>query len=141
LTWRRFLDRFYAQAGQKGSVRNKTLSTGLFSAVERPFDSLETGRVEGNSIPPELIGNVVLTLSFILVAWALLREGAKWVIKLLLTGGIVLGAAVLLGLVDNTAVGGILYWVGASISHGVEIVATWLAGTWQAMMGVEESAG
>jgi len=41
LTWRRFLDRFYALAVQKGSVRNETLSTGPFSAVERPFDSLE----------------------------------------------------------------------------------------------------
>ena len=97
--------------------------------------------MDGFSIPPELIGNVVLTLSFILVAWALLREGAKWVIKLLLTGGIVLGAAVLLGLVDNTAVGGILYWVGANISYGIQTIATWLAETWQGMMGVEEAAG
>lgn len=97
--------------------------------------------MDGSSIPPELIGNAVLTVSFVLVAWALLREGAKWVIKLLLTGGIVLGAAVLLGLVDNTAVGGILYWVGANISHGIVVVATWLAETWQGMMGVEETAG
>ena len=97
--------------------------------------------MDGSSIPPELIGNAVLTLSFVLVAWALLREGAKWVIKLLLTGGIVLGAAVLLGLVDNTAVGGILYWVGANISHGIQTIATWRAETWQGMMGVEETAG
>ena len=97
--------------------------------------------MDGFSIPPELIGNAVLTLSFILVAWALLREGAKWVIKLLLTGGIVLGAAVLLGLVDNTAVGGILYWVGANISNGIQTIAIWLAETWQGMMGVEDVAG
>ena len=96
--------------------------------------------MDGFSIPPELIGNAVLTLSFILVAWALLREGAKWVIKLLLTGGIVLGAAVLLGLVDNTAVGGILYWVGANISNGIQTIAIWLAETWQGMMGVEDVA-
>ena len=96
--------------------------------------------MEGFSVPPELIGNAVLTLSFSLVAWALLREGAKWVIKLLLTGGIVLGAAVLLGLVDNTAVGGILYWVGTNISLGIQAIATWLAETWQGMMGIEEAS-
>jgi len=97
--------------------------------------------VDGFTIPPELIGDAVLTLSFSLVAWALLREAAKWVIKLLLTFGIVLGAAVLLGLVDNTAVGGILYWVGANVSLGIQTIATWLAETWQGMMGVEEAAG
>ena len=97
--------------------------------------------MDGFTIPPELIGDAVLTLSFSLVAWALLREAAKWVIKLLLTFGIVLGAAVLLGLVDNTAVGGILYWVGANISLGIQTIATWLAETWQGMMGVEEAAG
>ena len=97
--------------------------------------------MDGFTIPPELIGDAVLTLSFSLVAWALLREAAKWVIKLLLTFGIVLGAAVLLGLVDNTAVGGILYWVGANVSLGMQTMATWLAETWQGMMGVEEAAG
>ena len=97
--------------------------------------------MDGFTIPPELIGDAVLTLSFSLVAWALLREAAKWVIKLLLTFGIVLGAAVLLGLVDNTAVGGILYWVGANVSLGMQTIATWLAETWQGMMGVEEAAG
>jgi hypothetical protein len=141
LTWRRFLDRFYAQEGQKGSVRNETLSTGLLSAVEWPIDFLEIRRLEGFSIPPEFIGNAVLTLSFVLVAWALLREGAKWTVRLLLVIGILLGAAVLLGLVDNTAIGGILYWVGVSISNGVQIVATWLAETWQGLMGMEEAAG
>jgi len=44
-------------------------------------------------------------------------------------------------MVDNTAVGGILYWVGANISHGIQTIAIWLAETWQAMMGVEEGAG
>ena len=97
--------------------------------------------MDGFTIPPELIGDAVLTLSLSLVAWALLREAAKWVIKLLLTFGIVLGAAVLLGLVDNTAVGGILYWVGANVSLGIQTIATWLAETWQGMMGVEEAAG
>jgi len=96
--------------------------------------------LEGFSIPPELIGNVVLTVSFVLVAWALLREGAKWTIRLLLMIGILLGAAVLLGLVDNTAVGGILYWVGASISNGIQVLATWLTETWQGMMGIEETS-
>ena len=97
--------------------------------------------MDGTSIPQEFIGNAVLTLAFVLVAWALLREAAKWVIKLLLTGGVLIGAAVLLGLVDNTALGGILYWVGANISLGIQIIATWLADTYQGMTGVGESTG
>lgn len=97
--------------------------------------------MEGFSIPPELIGNAVITLSFVLVAWALLREGAKWTVRLLLVIGILLGAAVLLGLVDNTAIGGILYWVGANISHGIQVVAIWLIEIWQGLVGVEETAG
>ena len=96
--------------------------------------------MEGIAIPPELIGNAVLTLSFAAVAWALLREGAKWTVRMLLVIGILLGAAVLLGLVDNTAIGGILYWVGASISNGIQVLATWLAETWQGMMGIEETS-
>lgn len=97
--------------------------------------------MDGTSIPPELIGNIALTLAFVLVAWALLREAARWLIKLLLVFGILIGAAVLLGLVDNTALGGILYWVGANISLGIQIVATWLAETWQGMTGVGEPGG
>jgi hypothetical protein len=97
--------------------------------------------VDGTSIPPELIGNIALTLAFVLVAWALLREAAKWLIKLLLVFGLLIGAAVLLGLVDNTALGGILYWVGANIGNGIQIVATWLAETWQGMTGAGEPAG
>ena len=89
------------------------------------------------------------SLLYVIAAVVVLGIAAQWLswrLKLpaifaLLVIGILLGAAVLLGFVDNTAIGGILYWVGASISNGVEIVATWLAETWQAMMGVEESAG
>ncbi len=97
--------------------------------------------MDGISIPPELIGNIALTLAFVLVAWALLREAARWLIKLLLVFGILIGAAVLLGLLDNTAAGGLLYWVGANISRGIQIVATWLAETGQGMTGVGEPAG
>lgn len=97
--------------------------------------------MDGTSIPPELIGNIALTLAFVLVAWALLREAARWLIKLLLVFGLLIGAAVLLGLLDNTVAGGILYWVGANISLGVQIVATWLAETWQEMTGVGEPSG
>jgi hypothetical protein len=96
--------------------------------------------VDGTSIPQELIGNAVLTLAFVLVAWALLKEAAKWVIKLLLVFGLLIGVAVLFGFLDNTAAAGILYWVGANISNGIQIVATWLAETWQGMTGVGETA-
>ncbi len=46
--------------------------------------------------------------------------------------------AILTGLLDNTAASGILYWVGASFSNGIRVVATWLAETWQGLTGVGE---
>ena len=96
--------------------------------------------MDGTSIPPELIGHAALTVAFVLVAWALLREAAKWTIRIALVFGVLLGGAVLVGLLDNTAAGSILYWVGANIAHGVEVVASLMAEAWQQMMGIEETA-
>ncbi|MGW8282066.1 MAG: hypothetical protein ACWGON_02095 [Gemmatimonadota bacterium] len=94
--------------------------------------------MEGTTIPPELIGNAVITVAFVLVAWALLREAAKWTIRLALVFGFLIGVAILTGLLDNTAASGILYWVGASFGNGVRAVVIWLAETWQGLTGVGE---
>ncbi|MCL7962266.1 MAG: hypothetical protein M8860_05380 [marine benthic group bacterium] len=96
--------------------------------------------LDGSTIPQQLIGNAALTAAFILVAWALLREAARWVIKGLVVFGIVVGVALLVGLLDNTAASGLLYWVGAWISDGVMAAANWLSGTWSQLTGVEETA-
>ena len=96
--------------------------------------------MDSSTIPQELIGNVALTIAFVLVAWALLREAAKWVIKLLIVFGVLVGVAIVTGFLDNTAASGLLYWIGARISEGIVAVATWLAGTWQQLTGAGESA-
>jgi hypothetical protein len=96
--------------------------------------------LDGSTIPQQLIGNVALTVAFVLVAWALLREAAGWVIKGLVVFGIVVGLAVLVGLLDNTAASGLLYWVGSWVSEGAVAAASWLAGTWSQLIGVGEPA-
>ncbi len=96
--------------------------------------------LDGNAIPQQLIGNAALTIAFVLVAWALLREAARWVIRGLVIFGVVVGVAVLLGLLDNTAASGLLYWVGSWVTEGVVAAASWLSGTWSQLIGVPESA-
>lgn len=93
--------------------------------------------MEGWPIPAELIGTAALTLAFALVAWAILREAGKWLVRLLLVLGLLLGIAVLAGVLDNSQAGGILYRVGAKVGEGVVIVATWLAETWRSLVGGE----
>ena len=97
--------------------------------------------MDASTIPQELIGNAALTIAFIIIAWALLREAAKWVIKLLIVFGVLVGVAVVTGFLDNTAVSGLLYWIGARISEGIVTLATWMADTWQQLMGNGETAG
>ena len=96
--------------------------------------------MDASTIPQELIGNAALTIAFIIIAWALLREAAKWVIKLLIVFGVLVGVAVVTGFLDNTAVSGLLYWIGAWISEGIVALATWMAETWQQLIGTGETA-
>lgn len=96
--------------------------------------------MDGSLIPPELIGTVALTVAFVLVAWAILREAGKWLVRGLLVFGVVLGIAVLTGLLNNSQAGGMLYWVGTKVGEGVVVVAHWLAETWQGLAGTGESA-
>jgi hypothetical protein len=94
----------------------------------------------GNTIPQQLIGSAALTIAFVLVAWALLREAARWVIKGLVVFGVVVGLAVLVGFLDNTAASGLLFWVGSWITEGVTATAAWLAETWGDLIGAGDSA-
>ena len=96
--------------------------------------------LDGNATPQQLIGNVTLTVAFALVAWALLREAASWVIKSLVIFGVVVGVAVVVGLLDNTAASGVLYWVGTWVSEGFIAAANWLTGTWSQLAGAGETA-
>jgi hypothetical protein len=100
-----------------------------------PSTDPEERGLDTSTIPQELIGNAALTIAFVLIAWALLREAAKWVIKLLVLFGVLVGAAVVTGFLDNTAASGLLYWIGAWISEGIVALATWMADTWQQLMG------
>ncbi len=94
--------------------------------------------MEAVSIPPQLIGHAAFTVAFVLVAWAILREASRWLVRALVLGGIIVGIAVALGLLDNTQAGAVLYWTGSKIGQGVTAAATWLADTWQGVTGAGE---
>jgi hypothetical protein len=96
--------------------------------------------LDSNTIPQQLVGSAALTIAFVLVAWALLREAARWVIKGLVVFGVVVGVAVLVGFLDNTAASGLLFWVGSWITEGVTATAAWLAETWRELIGAGGSA-
>jgi hypothetical protein len=86
------------------------------------FDALE--------IPPAVIGQVAVFTVFALVAWALLREAAKVVIKVLLLLGIALAAALWLGLLEESAVVGLLERMGDALIVGIKAVTQWLVKAW-----------
>jgi hypothetical protein len=95
--------------------------------------------LDGSPIPAELIGTIALTVAFVLVTWAILREAGKWLVRGLLAFGLLLGIAVVTGLLDNSQAGGMLYWVGTKVGEGVVVVASWLAATWQGLTGAGET--
>jgi hypothetical protein len=83
------------------------------------------------AIPPAVVGQIVVFAAFALIAWALLREAAKVIIKVLLFLGIALAAALWLGLLDQSALAGILDQVGNAMITGIKAVTQWLVKAWE----------
>jgi hypothetical protein len=96
--------------------------------------------LDRNTIVQQLIGNAALTIAFVLIAWALAREAAQWLIRSFVMFGVVVSVAILVGFLDNTAVSGLLYWVGSWITSGIAAVAGWLVETWGELAGAGDSA-
>ncbi len=86
-------------------------------------------------IPPAVVGQIVVFAAFALIAWALLREAAKVVIKVLLFLGIALAVALWLELLDQSAITGILDQVGTAMITGIKAVTEWLVKAWSEVSG------
>jgi hypothetical protein len=86
-------------------------------------------------IPPAVVGQIVVFGAFALIAWALLREAAKVIIKVLLFLGLALAAALWLGLLDQSALAGILDQVGNAMITGIKAVTQWLVKAWGEVSG------
>lgn len=86
-------------------------------------------------IPSALVGQLVVFGAFALIAWALLREAARVVIRVLLVGGILLAAAIWLGLLNESAVVGMLERIGDGLIVGIRATTQWLARAWEQTAG------
>lgn len=83
------------------------------------------------SLPNALIGQIALFAIFALVIWALAREAARVVIRVLLVLGVVVAVALLLGWLDESTVGRLLEQVGEWLTTGIVAVVRWVAETWE----------
>ena len=89
----------------------------------------------GIDVPSALVGQIVLFLVFGLVVFALVREAARIVIKVLLVVGIIVAIAIMTGLLDETVVGRLLEQVGNALIVGIKVVVGWIMKAWEAVSG------
>ena len=84
-------------------------------------------------VPTALVGQIAVFAAFALVVYALAREAARVVIKILLVVGIALAIALFAGLLDQSAIGRILEQVGDGMIVGIKAVVGWLTRAWDAV--------
>ncbi len=84
----------------------------------------------GIHLPSALIGEMVVFGIFALVVWALVREAAKMVIRVLVVVGIALGVALMAGWLDESAAGAFLEQVGEWLLAGIAGVVNFFARAW-----------
>jgi hypothetical protein len=84
-------------------------------------------------VPTALVGQIAVFAAFALVVYALAREAARVVVKILLVVGIVLAIALFAGLLDQSAIGQILERVGDGMIVGIKAVVGWLTRAWDAV--------
>ncbi len=80
-----------------------------------------------------LIGTLVVFAIFALVAWALLREAAKWVVRAILIVAVGVGIAVWAGWLEQTAAGEIFQWIGDNLLIAIKAVTGWLLTAWESI--------
>jgi hypothetical protein len=93
----------------------------------------------GIDIPSALVGQIVLFLVFGLVVFALVREAARIVIKVLFVVGIGVAIAIMAGWLDETLVGRLLESVGDALIVGIKAVVGWIMKAWEAVSGSDSS--
>lgn len=80
-------------------------------------------------IAPALVGEVVVLVLALGLVWIVFREVARVAIKVLVPAGVLVGAALWLGWLDQTMVGNTLFAVGNGVMSGIRTVADWVVAT------------
>ena len=81
-------------------------------------------------LPSALVGQIAVFAAFVLLVWALAREAARWVIKILLVVGLVLGLALWAGWLNETQAVRWLERIGDWLITGIRALSHWLAAAW-----------
>ena len=89
----------------------------------------------GIHLPSALIGELVVFGIFALVVWALVREAARLVIRILLIVGLGVAVALMAGWLDESAAGAFLEQVGEWLLAGITGVVQFFARAWDRMAG------
>jgi len=84
----------------------------------------------GIHLPTALIGEIIVFCIFALVVWALVREAARIVIRVLLIVAIAVAVALMAGWLDESAAGAFLEQVGEWLLAGINGVVQFFARAW-----------
>ena len=76
---------------------------------------------------PALIGELVFLILAVAVVWIVFKEFMRIAIRIIVPAAILLGVAVWVGWLDETAVGNVLAVVGDGVLTGIRAVADWIA--------------
>ena len=89
----------------------------------------------GIHLPSALMGEIVVFGIFALVVWALVREAARILIRVLLVVGIAVAVALMAGWLDESAAGAFLEQVGQWLMTGITGVVQFFARLWSNLAG------
>jgi hypothetical protein len=81
------------------------------------------------------MGEIVVFGIFALVVWALVREAARILIRVLLVVGIGVAVALMAGWLDESAAGAFLEQIGQWLMAGISGVVQFFAHTWDRISG------
>ena len=76
---------------------------------------------------PALIGELVFLILAVALIWIVFKEFMRIAIRIIVPAAILLGVAVWVGWLDQTAVGNVLAAVGDGVLTGIRAVADWIA--------------
>jgi hypothetical protein len=84
----------------------------------------------GIHLPSALVGEIVVFGIFALIVWALVREAAKIVIRVLLVVGLGIAVALMAGWLNESAAAAFLQQVGEWLLAGIAGVVQFFARAW-----------
>ena len=91
--------------------------------------------MDGLPLPTSLVGAAVFFGLLGMLAWLLIRETLRLVLRPALVTAALLLIAIWAGLLDETVVGGWLSWIGEQLIAGVSAASQWAASVWEGAGG------